>query len=115
MGREAMAAEVARRTGLPVDEGVVDLALADLVEAGLVVLDDEAPAAITRRGLIRRLALPAAAMAMLPVVETVLMPSPASAQSGPVPPTGPSPSSNTPSEGPSPSGSPSPPSPPAPE
>ena len=111
MSREAMAAEVARRTGLPVDEGVVDLALADLVEAGLVVLDDEAPA-ITRRSLIRRLALPAAAMAMLPVVETVLMPSPASAQSGPVPPTGPSPSQGPqPSGNPSPSGSPSPPSP----
>lgn len=106
MSREAMAAEVARRTGLPVDEGVVDLALADLVEAGLVVLDDEAPA-ITRRSLIRRLALPAAAMAMLPVVETVLMPSPASAQSGPVPPTG----GPSPSQGPQPSGSPSPPSP----
>lgn len=103
MSREAMAAEVARRTGLPVDEGVVDLALADLVEAGLVVLDDEAPATITRRGLIRRLALPAAAMAMLPVVETVLMPSPASAQSGPVPPT-PSPSGGpNPSQAPNPS------------
>ena len=110
MSREAMAAEVARRTGLPVDEGVVDLALADLVEAGLVVLDDEAPAAITRRSLIRRLALPAAAMAMLPVVETVLMPSPASAQSGPVPPStnpsggpsSPSPSQTTPSSPPPP-------------
>jgi hypothetical protein len=103
MSREAMAAEVARRTGLPVDEGVVDLALADLVEAGLVVLDDEAPATITRRGLIRRLALPAAAMAMLPVVETVLMPSPASAQSGPVPPTGSQAPSGAPSQTPSPS------------
>jgi hypothetical protein len=103
MSRADMAAEVARRTGLPVDEGVVDLALADLFEAGLVVLDHEEPAAITRRGLIRRLALPAAAMALLPVVETVLMPSPASAQSGPIPPP------------PSPSGSPSPsPSPPSP-
>ena len=105
MSREAMAAEVARRTGLPVDEGVVDLALADLVEAGIVVLEDEAPAAITRRGLIRRLALPAAAMAMLPVVETVLMPAPAAAQSGPVPPTG----GPSPSQGPGPSDSPPPP------
>lgn len=118
MSREAMAAEVARRTGLPIDEGVVDLALTDLVEAGLVVLDDEAPAAITRRGLIRRLALPAAAMAMLPVVETVLMPAPAAAQSGPVPST--TPPSTGPSGSPPPSGSPSPspppppPSPPAP-
>lgn len=108
MSRAAIAAEVARRTGLPADESVVDLALAELVEAGLVVLDDEAAPAITRRSLIRRLALPAAAMAMLPVVETVLMPAQAAAQSGPVPspppsPSGsPGPSDQTPSAGPSP-------------
>lgn len=107
MGRAAMAAEVARRTGLPADESVVDLALGELVEAGLVVLDDEPAPSITRRGLIRRLALPAAAMAMLPVVETVLMPAQAAAQSGPVPsptpmPSG-SPSSPSPSSDPGPS------------
>lgn len=85
MSRAAMAAEVARRTGLPADESVVDLALGELVEAGLVVLADEGAPSITRRSLIRRLALPAAAMALLPVVETVLMPSPASSVSAPVP------------------------------
>lgn len=91
--RAAMTAEVARRTGLPADESVVDLALAELVEAGLVEIEGE-PAAITRRSLIRRLALPAAAMALLPVVETVLMPTPAAGQSGPPMPPEPSPSDN---------------------
>src|SRR5262245_27441314 len=61
--RAAMTAEVSRRTGLPADESVVDFALGELVEAGLVVLDDEESSSITRRALIRRLALPAAAMA----------------------------------------------------
>lgn len=97
VSRAAMATEVARRTGLPADTGVVDLALADLVEAGLIVLEEEEPTSITRRSLIRRLALPAAAMAMLPVVETVLVPSRAAGQSVPTPP------SPVPSGGPTPS------------
>lgn len=98
MERAAMAAEVARRTGLPTDEGVVELALSDLVEAGLIEID-EAPPTITRRTLIRRLALPAAAMAMLPVVETVLMPSRAAGLSAPPPtPTSTSPPSLPPSQ-----------------
>ena len=112
MSRAAMAAEVARRTGLPADESVVDLALTDLVEAGLVVLDDEELPSITRRTLIRRLALPAAAMALLPVVETVLVPSRASGQPAPAPaptPSGqpsPSPPPPSPSPAPAPSSSP---------
>ena len=82
-----MAAEIHRRTGLPVDEEIVALALAELVETGLVVIDDDAEAAppVTRRSLIRRLALTSAATMMLPVVETVLVPSVASAQSVVVP------------------------------
>lgn len=101
MTSEEMAAEVARRTGLPADASVVDLALADLVEAGLVVRDEaDAAPLITRRSLVRRLALPAAAMAMLPVVETVLMPTPAEGQSGPMPSPGPPPS-GSPSQNPS--------------
>jgi len=95
MSRAAMADEVARRTGLPADESVVDLALMDLVEAGLVTVDDEGPQSITRRTLIRRLALPAAAIALLPVVETVLLPARAAGQSAPTPSPSPTPS-NTP-------------------
>ena len=106
-----MAAEVARRTGLPGDESVVDLALGELVEAGIVVLEGEESPAITRRSLIRRLALPAAAMAMLPVVETVLMPAQAAAQSGPMPTSTPMPSQHQPSNQPSPPPGPSSPAP----
>src|SRR5947207_3496972 len=70
-----MAAEIQRRTGLPADEGIVDLALAELLDAGLVVLDArEASSTTTRRSLIRRFALSAAAAAMLPVVETIVLP-----------------------------------------
>ena len=83
--RAVMAAEVARRTGLPADESIVGLALAELADAGLVVLDEEESPGMTRRTLIRRLALPAAAMAMLPIVETILMPSAASGASVPTP------------------------------
>lgn len=77
--KSEMAAQVQRRTGLPADEEIVDLALAELTDAGLVVLDSPEPRATTsRRSLIRRFALSAAAVAMLPVVETILVP-PASA------------------------------------
>ena len=74
--KSQMAAEIRRRTGLPADEEIVDLALAELVDAGLVVLEDPEPrSTITRRSLIRRLALTSvAARRMLPVVETILVP-----------------------------------------
>jgi hypothetical protein len=73
--KSEMAAEVQRRTGLPADEEIVELALAELVDAGLVVVDDpEHPSTISRRSLVRRLSLSAAAVMMLPVVETILVP-----------------------------------------
>ena len=74
--RAEMAAEIRRRTGLPADEAIVDFALAELAEAGLVVLDaSQPPSTITRRSLIRRLSptSPAAA-AMLPAVDTRPLP-----------------------------------------
>lgn len=71
-----MAAEIRRRTGLPEDEEIVDLALAELSDAGLVDLDGLEPLpAVARRQLIRRLALSSVAVMTLPVVETVLLPS----------------------------------------
>jgi len=80
VSKSEMAARLQRRTGLPADEEIVDLALAELADAGLVVLDSrEQLATVTRRSLIRRFALSAAAVAMLPIVETILVP-PASAQ-----------------------------------
>jgi hypothetical protein len=75
-----MAAEIHRRTGLPADEEIVDLALSELVETGLVTLDDPEPrSTVSRRTLIRRLSLSSALALMLPVVETVVVP-PANAQ-----------------------------------
>jgi len=60
----------------------VDLALSELVETGLVMLDGpESRFAGTRRALIRRLALSSTLALMLPVVETVLVPAVAEAQS----------------------------------
>jgi hypothetical protein len=81
--KSEMAAEIQRRTGLPADEEVVELALAELVDAGLIVVEDvEPPPTISRRALVRRLSLSAAAVMMLPVVETILLP-PAAAQASP--------------------------------
>ena len=71
--REAMASRVAARTGLPVDPAIVDLALQDLAAAGL--LDERSattePAGVDRRTLMRRLALGAGAVALLPVIDTI--------------------------------------------
>jgi SAM-dependent methyltransferase len=73
--KSEMAAAIRRRTGLPADEEIVDLALAELVDAGLVALDNrEPPSTSTRRSLIRRLALSSVTARMLPVVETILIP-----------------------------------------
>jgi hypothetical protein len=80
VSKSEMAARLQRRTGLPADEEIVDLALAELADAGLITLDSpEFVTTVTRRSLIRRFALSAAAVAMLPIVETILVP-PASAQ-----------------------------------
>jgi hypothetical protein len=81
-----MAAAIRHRTGLPADEEIVDLALAELVDAGLVLLDNpEPPSTITRRSLIRRLALSSVAAMMLPVVETILVPPVEAATPSPAP------------------------------
>jgi hypothetical protein len=71
---ETMAEVVAARTGLPADPGIVELALSELAEAGLLIdRDDELPAAgMSRRALISRLALGAGAVALLPVIDTVV-------------------------------------------
>jgi hypothetical protein len=89
--RATMVAEVARRTGLPADESIVELALTELADAGLITLDESGRPELTRRALIRKLALPVAGIALLPVVETILMPTVASGQSTPPPPLTPPP------------------------
>jgi Coenzyme PQQ synthesis protein D (PqqD) len=95
--KSEMAAEIHRRTGLPADEEIVDLALSELVETGLVMLEDpEVRSAVTRRALIRRLSLSSTLGLMLPVVETVVVP-PAGAQPNisPTPVRAPSPTPTT--------------------
>lgn len=89
--RATMVAEVARRTGLPANESIVELALTELADAGLITLDESGRPELTRRALIRKLALPVAGIALLPVVETILMPTVASGQSTPPPPLTPPP------------------------
>jgi PqqD family protein of HPr-rel-A system len=86
--RPAIAEEVARRSGLPPDEDIVELAFADLEEAGLVAAAGPEHRTVSRRALIRRLGLTVIASALLPVVETIVMP-PATA-AAPVPTCGPS-------------------------
>ncbi len=68
--REDMAEMVAAATELPADVGVVDLALDELMEAGLVSASE--PSGLSRRALIGRLALAGAAVAALPVVLSVI-------------------------------------------
>lgn len=93
--KSEMAAEIQRRTGLPADEEIVELALSELADAGLVTLEDADPiSSISRRSLVRRLSLSAAAMMMLPVVETILVP-PAAAQVSPTTTTTTQPTSTT--------------------
>ncbi len=69
-----------RDVGLPADTAIVNLALAELAEAQLLVADDERPQlGVSRRTVIRRLGLSATAIALLPVVDTILV-QPAAAQ-----------------------------------
>lgn len=77
---------VGEETALPADEGVVGLAIAQLTQAGLLEQSEGAAvAAISRRQLVGRLG--AAAALLLPAVTTVVAPTSAMAQSGPIPPT----------------------------
>ena len=77
---EELEAVVAKSVDTPVDHEIIALALADLVEAGLITIDAELPA-VSRRTLIGRLGAGAAAAAALPVVESIAAPSPAAAMS----------------------------------
>lgn len=82
--RAEMATRVAERTGLPADVEIVDLALTELVDAGLVERTAEA-GLTSRRQMLHRLGLAAGAAAALPLVETITM-RPAAAQGSSPPP-----------------------------
>jgi len=70
--RDEMARRVAERTGLPEDPAIVELALAELAEAGLLQEPDLAGTHLSRRALMARLAVGAGVAALLPVIETVV-------------------------------------------
>ncbi|MBV9851282.1 MAG: PqqD family protein [Armatimonadetes bacterium] len=81
-GVAELAALLQSESGLPADEEVVRLALARLAKTRL--LRDECPEAksITRRQVIRRLGLAGAMTLLLPVVTSIIAPTPAMAGSG---------------------------------
>ena len=73
-----MADQVARQTGLPADEEIVLLALAHLRQAGLLDDSQATTAALarvnpglTRRSLLKRLAVGAGALALLPTIDSI--------------------------------------------
>jgi hypothetical protein len=79
-----LAAAMATDTGLPADDEIVRLALAQLSKAGL--LEDPQSifdARISRRQLTRRLGLTGGLALLLPLVSSIVAPTPAMAQSAP--------------------------------
>lgn len=80
-----VAAELHRELGVPADESVVLLALQELARCGLLeepIPAESGPERLSRREVARRLALAGASAAMLPLVASVLAPTPAMASSG---------------------------------
>ena len=82
--RAAMAAALAAGHGLPDDVAVVELALAELHDAGLVLVDD-LPVGLSRRSVIRKLGMSLVAAAALPVIETMFAGSAAAQHVQPAP------------------------------
>jgi hypothetical protein len=73
-----------RELGIPVDRSVVLLALQELSESGLLqepVQAESGPEKFTRRQVAQRLALAGASLALVPVVTSVVAPTPAMAAS----------------------------------
>jgi hypothetical protein len=82
-----LAALLAERLGLPADEALVQIALEDLARADLLAtpLPVDPAAAISRRQALERLA---AVAALIPVVASIVAPTPLAAQSSTTAPTG---------------------------
>lgn len=76
-----MAAALHRRWALPADENVITLGLQELQQAHLLE-GEETWAGVSRRQVLTRLSLGAAAAALLPVVASVVAPTPAEAGTG---------------------------------
>ena len=79
------AAEMADRLDGPPSEvsvEVVELAIAELSDAGLVVTDGALPTGMSRRRAMQRVAVVGAGAVALPVIASIVAPSVAAAQSG---------------------------------
>jgi Bacterial Ig domain len=70
--RTQMADAIAEATGLPPDVDIVELAIAELAQAGLLEAPPVSDVAVSRRTVIGRLALGAGAVALLPVIASVV-------------------------------------------
>ena len=68
---------------LDMDADIVDLGLQELLEAGLITIDDGEVGRSSRRDLLKKIGVGSAAAAALPVVETIVAPSRAAAASRP--------------------------------
>jgi hypothetical protein len=79
---EQIARRVAAELGGPASDPIVWLALRRLRAAGLVAGEWESPRGISRRHVARQLGLTGAMAALLPVVASILAPTPAMAASG---------------------------------
>jgi hypothetical protein len=71
--RGAMATALAQQFSLPEDPDIVELALAELRDAGLATEDGVSPSGVNRRSVIRKLGLSVMAAAALPLVETMVV------------------------------------------
>ncbi len=78
---DEIASQLPAELGLPADEEIVTLAITELSRAGLLETSGSVQH-VSRRQVIGRLSLTAAAALMLPLVSTIVAPTPAMAQSG---------------------------------
>jgi hypothetical protein len=81
-----LATAMATDTGLPGDEEIVQLALTQLSEAGLLEGSRSVSVVkVSRRQITKRLGLTGGLALLLPLVSSIVAPTPAMAQSGPPP------------------------------
>ena len=80
---ETLTTLLAQEFGVPEDPNLVHLALNRLDQAELIKEPVALPAGVSRRRMVQRLAAAAASVALVPVVSSLVAPTPAMAQSAP--------------------------------
>jgi len=76
-----IAQALADELGLPFDAELSELAVSELMEAGLITGEVPLPTQLSRRTVVQRISAGAVVAAMVPVVETMVAPRPAYAAS----------------------------------